>query len=109
INFGGKAVNLAGLTASQLTSLGLSPQYAGLAIFQDRNATAPITLSGQSSVNITGTVYAAAATVTVSGNASLSLQGDATKRLGSHLLVADLAVSGNGAVNVDASNNKLEL
>jgi hypothetical protein len=44
-----------------------------------------------------------------SGSASLSLKGDATKKLGSHLLVADLSVSGNGVVSVDASNNNLEL
>jgi phosphodiesterase/alkaline phosphatase D-like protein len=114
ISVSGKgSVSLSGLTAGQLAGLGLTaPQDAalqGLAIFQDPGSAAAISVSGQASVNITGTIYAAGATVNVSGNASLNLQGDATKKFAAHLIAADLSVSGNGAVNVDASNNNLEL
>jgi phosphodiesterase/alkaline phosphatase D-like protein len=114
ITIGGQAVvSLSGLSASQLADLGLtSSQYAGfvgLAIFQDRTSTAGLSLSGQGSLNITGTIYAASATVKISSNGSLNLQGDAARKFGSHLLVSDLTVSGNGSVAVDASNNNLEL
>jgi phosphodiesterase/alkaline phosphatase D-like protein len=106
-------VNLSGLTAQELADLGLTgPQYAGyqgLAIFQDRSSSASITLSGKGNVNITGTVYAAGATVQVTGGGSLNLVGSAAKKFGSHLIVGDLAVTGDGGVSVDASNNNLEL
>src|SRR5262249_1931112 len=108
ISVSGKAsVSLSGLTAGQLAGLGpTAPQDAalqGLAIFQDPGSAAAISVSGQASVNITGTIYAAGAAVNVSG--SLNLQGDATKKFAAHLIAADLSVSGNGTVNVDASNN----
>jgi hypothetical protein len=106
-------VNLTGLSAAQLAGLGLAaPQYAGLqglAIFQDRNWAATLSLTGKGNVNITGTIYAAAATIKVAGDGSLNLKGSATKNLGSHLIAADLLVAGNGGVNVDASNNNLQL
>jgi hypothetical protein len=106
-------VSLSGLSAAQLAGLGLTgPQYAGylgLAIFQDRQATAALSLSGQANLQITGTVYAASATVTITGGGNLSLVGEAAKKFGAHLLVADLTVSGNGGVSVDASTNNLQL
>jgi isocitrate/isopropylmalate dehydrogenase len=106
-------VSLSGLTAGQLAGLGLTAsQYAGLqglAIFQAQNATATLSLSGQGNVNITGTIYAATATIDVTGNGSLNLTGSATKKLGAHLIAADLTVTGNGGVNVDTSDNNLEL
>jgi phosphodiesterase/alkaline phosphatase D-like protein len=114
INIGGQGnVSLSGMTASQLAGLGLTgSQYAGyqgLAIFQDRNSQAALTVSGDGSLNITGTVYAAGAAVNLSGNSSLNLKGDATRKFGSHLLVADLTAGGNAGVSVDASDNNLEL
>jgi Flp pilus assembly protein TadG len=63
--------------------------YSGLALFQRRDSTVPVTVSGGSGANITGTFYAAAANLTVSGGAgaanlgsqyisdTLNLQGDA--------------------------------
>jgi hypothetical protein len=109
---GQASVSLSGLTAAQLASLGLTgPQYAGyvgLAIFQDRSSSAALTVSGQGSLTVTGTVYAAGATVQVTGG-TLSLVGSATKKFAAHLLVADLTVGGNGSVSVDASNNNLQL
>jgi phosphodiesterase/alkaline phosphatase D-like protein len=111
ISVGGQAdVSLSGLTASQLAALGLTDaRYVGLAIFQAPTATAALSVSGNGALNVTGTVYAADAAVSVTGNGALSLKGDATKKFGSHLLVADLLASGNGSVAVDASNNNLQL
>jgi phosphodiesterase/alkaline phosphatase D-like protein len=114
INLSGQAaVSLTGLSAAQLAGLGLTgPQYAGyqgLAIFQDRSSGAAWNLGGQSSLSVTGTVYAAGATVQISGGGSLSLVGNAAKKFGAHLLIADLTVSGNGSVSVDTSDNNLEL
>jgi hypothetical protein len=103
-------LNLTGLSADQLTALGLTdPRYVGLAIFQGRGNPGPWIVSGQGSINVTGTVYAAAARVEVTGRAALNLEGDATKKFASHLLVAALEVEGKGSVSVDASNNNLEL
>jgi phosphodiesterase/alkaline phosphatase D-like protein len=111
INFSTKgSVDLSGMTAAQLASLGLSDQhYVGLAIFQESSSAAPILLSGSGDVKITGTIYAASASVSVTGKGSLHLVGSAAKNFGSHLIVADLAVTGTGGVNVDASDNNLEL
>ena len=47
--------------------------YAGMAIFQDRTATSDVTLSGGSNWDFTGTVYAAAAHVDVSGGSGGSM------------------------------------
>jgi Putative Flp pilus-assembly TadE/G-like len=47
--------------------------YAGMAIFQDRTATSVLTLSGGSNWAFTGTVYAAAANVTLSGGSGGSM------------------------------------
>jgi phosphodiesterase/alkaline phosphatase D-like protein len=101
-------VSLTGLSAAQLASFGLeSPAYGGLALVQDWESTAPFRVSGAGSVQITGTVYAPAAPVQVPGSGSLTLRGDAAKKFGSQLVVADLTVGGNGSVSVDASENNL--
>ena len=64
------SVRRCGMTAAQLAALGLtSPQYVGLAIFQDRTSTAPILLSGQGDVNINGSIYAASAARKVANRA----------------------------------------
>jgi phosphodiesterase/alkaline phosphatase D-like protein len=105
---GQSSVNLSGLSAAQVSSLGLAAGYKGLAIFQDRSSTAPLTLSGHASLSVIGSVYAASATVTLSGG-DLSLSGSSAEQFGAHLIAADLAVSGNGSVSVDASDNNLQL
>jgi hypothetical protein len=112
ITFSGNTqVTLTGLSAAELVSLGLTaPQFAGLqglAIFQDRNSTAAISLSNSSQVTITGSMYAADATVAISGTASLNLVGNAAKKFSAHLIVGDLTVSNSGVVDVDTSNNSL--
>ena len=106
---GGASVTLSGLSATQVSDLGLTGNgYVGLAIFEDRNYSALLSVTGSGTLNVTGTVYAADAKVEVSSNGSLNLMGDAKKEFASHLLVADLTVSGNAAVSVDTSDNYLE-
>ena len=70
--------------------------YKGIGFFQDRsNTTTPVSLSGQASVNITGTFYAPNATVTTGGNGTVNI--------GSQLIVKDLSMNGSGATNVNYS------
>lgn len=59
-------VTVSGGGAFQMTPLASGP-YSGLLIFQDRTSTQPITLSGGSTWNFTGGVYAAKAPVDLTG------------------------------------------
>jgi Flp pilus assembly protein TadG len=81
------AINLGGRGAISLSPL-TSGVYAGLTIFQDRTSSVALSLSGGGNVSLSGTVYAAAASLNVSGNGDMAL--------GSQLLIADLTTSGNG-------------
>jgi hypothetical protein len=62
-------------------------EYAGMAIFQDRTSTQPITLSGGSNWDFKGTVYAAKAHVDVSGGSGA--------RMGSQYISDTLTLSGS--------------
>jgi RHS repeat-associated protein len=75
------SMNLVGPTASA---------YQGIALFQDRSSTAPISISGGAQVTLNGALYAAAAAVSVTGNGNSILT--------SKLIAFDLQVSGNGTV-----------
>jgi hypothetical protein len=76
-------------------SIVLSPMltgpYQGILLFQDRTSTAPVNISGSSGVvmNITGTFYAASATLNVTGNG-------AQQTIGSQYISYDLVLGGNG-------------
>jgi hypothetical protein len=61
--------------------------YAGLVVFQARDNNRALTLSGSAALGLTGTIYARAALLTVSGNATL--QGS--------LVVDRLTLSGSGS------------
>jgi len=78
-------------------SYSLSPPttgaYAGIVIFQSRDNTRALTLSGNAS-GMTGTIYAPAAQLAESGNAQLNAA----------VVVDTLAVSGNGVANTVALN-----
>src|SRR5206468_1681890 len=62
--------------------------YQGISLFQTRGSAAPITVFGNSQVNLNGVMYAAAASITVTGNGNLK----------SDLIAFDLQVSGNGRI-----------
>jgi hypothetical protein len=68
--------------------------YSGISIFQDRTSAAPMALSGNGSMNISGTIYAAASTMSMSGNGSYNSAG-------SQFLGYKLVVSGNGNLTVN--------
>ena len=76
-------------------SYNLSPPttgtYAGIVIFQSRDNTTALTLSGNAS-GMTGTIYAPVAALTESGNAALNASID----------VDTLSISGNGVSNTIA-------
>ncbi|MFO0908082.1 MAG: hypothetical protein U0794_06945 [Isosphaeraceae bacterium] len=75
----------------------------GMTYFQAPAATAPITLSGSGSLNITGTVYAPKAILTLSGNGSIVVNGNATNNVAARAILADLRLTGNGSVTINAA------
>jgi hypothetical protein len=83
-------------------SVSISPQatgpYAGISIFQDRNADVTIAITGNGRFDITGSVYAASAHAQIEGN------GDV--HIGSQYITRTLDVGGNGAVNINYDGTK---
>jgi hypothetical protein len=90
------AINISG-NASVTLSAATTGTYQGIVLFQSRTSAAPITIAGNASLILTGTLYSPAATVYASGNGLLDLMTAA-----SELIAADMNVSGNGVVKVDA-------
>ena len=85
------------ITLSGNGTYNLSPPttgtYAGIVIFQSRDNSEPITISGNAS-GMTGLIYAPAAQISESGNAQLNAA-----------VIADtVRISGNGVANVVALN-----
>jgi hypothetical protein len=83
-------------------SLTLSPPtsgtYKGITIFQDRSSTAVVAITGNGSMNLTGTVYAAGANVDLTANGAANV-------MGSRIIADSLTVTGNGSVNVNDPGN----
>ena len=75
-----------------------SGTYQGIGIFQARASTAPITVSVNGVLNLTGILYAAAAKVALSVNASLKFSGSSSR-----LIAADLNVSGDSSLTANSS------
>jgi hypothetical protein len=79
-------------------SMTLSPPtsgtYKGITLFQERSSNKQISITGQGNMNMTGTFYAAAANVTVTG------VGNYTNSIGSQWIAYQLAVTGQGSFNV---------
>jgi hypothetical protein len=96
------SVNISGNASVTLTPP-TSGTYQGIALFQDRGSSASITISGNGVFNATGTVYAAGAKVTLSGNDDTD--NPAHSSLGSQWIVRDLALSGNAHFSVAADAN----
>jgi hypothetical protein len=83
-----------------------SGPFAGLVLWQARGSSVPLTVGVKGNLRLTGSLYAPSAVVSVGGNAAvLALQGSPSGGFGAHLVAADLQVSSNGVVTVDASNN----
>jgi hypothetical protein len=81
-------------------SVTLSPMttgiYQGISIFQDRNSTAALSISGNGSMNITGTFYAAQAALSISGNGGSNV-------IGSQYVSFDLSLGGSGGITINWS------
>ena len=78
--------------AAVILSPAASGTYKGIVLFQARASSEKITLSGNGKLNITGTFYAAAAPISVSGN------GDAC--IGSQFISDSLNITGNSDILV---------
>ena len=77
-----------------------SGTYQGISILQDRTLNNPIGIAGDGTIQLTGTVYAPAATVQLSGNAA---SGNIT---GGGYVVSSMQVSGNSNFVIDHGNNR---
>jgi hypothetical protein len=74
--------------------------YTGITIFQARDATEDMQVTGNGTFNITGTLYASAALLKIAGNGALS-------NIGSQYVSQDLAITGNGNVNITWAGNQV--
>jgi hypothetical protein len=92
-------INISGNGNIHLTAP-TSGVYQGISIFQDRNATGALQLSGNGSVQVTGTVYAPAATIQLSGNASTG------STVGGSFIALRVSASGNGHFTVQQGSNR---
>jgi hypothetical protein len=64
------------------------------AIFQARSATASVQITGNGSMNLTGTIYAAGANIDLTANGGSNV-------IGSQIIADSMTVTGNGSVNVN--------
>lgn len=71
--------------------------YTGLVLFQARTATGDVSIAGNGSFSMTGTIYAPAARIKVTGNGSAS-------GIGSQWIGRELHLAGNGSINITYSN-----
>ncbi|MSQ95453.1 MAG: hypothetical protein EXR98_12970 [Gemmataceae bacterium] len=86
-----------GITGNSAGSVNLSAltsgPYAGLLMWQDRTATQSMSIAGQGSFDLTGIFYTA--------NANLAVSGNGVAIIGSQYISRTLTLSGNGAVNIN--------
>jgi hypothetical protein len=90
------SINISG-NASVNLSAQTSGMYEGIVFFQARTATTQVSISGNASLVMAGIFYAPKAKISVSGNGLLQMVGS-----NSELIAADLIVSGNGILKVNA-------
>jgi Flp pilus assembly protein TadG len=80
-----------------------SGPYQGIALFQDRGATAAVQLSGNGSIQIAGALYAPAAAVQISGN------GSAGGTSVGAFIVNNVQLSGNAGITVNQGGNRMRV
>jgi hypothetical protein len=98
----GDTISMTGNGSGSLSPLTSGP-YPGIPIFQDRVSTAPLRITGNRKTSIAGALYAARATLNITGNGGVDGHGNPLDLIGALLLVADLNVTGNGSFRVDAT------
>jgi Flp pilus assembly protein TadG len=72
--------------------------YQGLTLFQDRQSTATLSVSGGGGTFITGTFYAA--------DALMKISGGGASQIGSQFISRFLEIDGNGALNINYNPNQ---
>ena len=77
-----------------------SGTYQGISVFQNRTVNSQVAITGNGSLNLTGSIYAPDANLTVTGNGSNNV-------MGSQFISYDLTVTGNGGVNVNSSASSM--
>ncbi len=92
-------ISLTGNGKVSLSPMASGP-YQGITLFQDRNSTAPITITGNGNLDITGAIYAAHVLLNVTANADVDAQGNPLDSVGLAIIVYDLKISGNGDFSV---------
>jgi hypothetical protein len=70
-----------------------SGPYTGMVYFQNRAATEDVEITGNGTFNITGTIYAANATLDATGNGNAS-------GIGSQIIARQVSLGGNGSITV---------
>lgn len=76
-----------------------SGPYAGIVIFEDRANTTPLSLSSNSAMTLTGTVYAPAASLTLASNAFTNVY--------SILVASTIDIAANSTINLNADYSSL--
>jgi len=88
-NANSQVINIQGNAAGSIVLSGLtSGPYTGMLMWQDRTSTQPMSITGNGNINITGTLYAA--------NALITLGGNGTAYIGSQLISRTLNLTGTG-------------
>jgi hypothetical protein len=77
--------------------------YQGITFFQYRKSNLPLSITGNGATSITGIIYAATATLNLTGNGGLDAQGNPLDTIGSELIADKLVVSGNGRIRVSSA------
>jgi len=96
---GNGSYQLTAPTAATCTDLPATCPYLGLSIFYDRHDTSTLSLTGNGSDNLTGTIYAKSAPATLDGNGG-------TFQLNSFVVVDTVSLTGNGSIDLSFSQNQ---
>jgi hypothetical protein len=91
------SINLNGQGALTITPM-TTGLYQGISFFQDRTSTVSPSISGNGNLNISGTFYAARASVQITGNG----RGDV---VGSQYISFGLTLGGNGSLSISWSGS----
>ncbi len=109
--FNGPAKTHAGFTFSGHAHVNLTAPTdgadQGIVLFQDRQSTAPLTVSA-AGLHVTGTVYAANALFNISGDGNVFINGTENEAILASVIVKDLLTSGNNTLFVNNIASGLE-
>jgi hypothetical protein len=103
---GGGGVSITGQSRVNLTAsttlTGANAVYNGITIFEDQTSSASVKVAGQGSLTMTGILYAAQATLDISGKGRVAVLASSVN---AEFIGADLRVTGNGSFSLDPTQN----